>query len=49
MLFIILAIDLLEKMLVLDPEKRITVNEALAHPYLTPLHDPDDEVIINNH
>ncbi|XP_076900667.1 mitogen-activated protein kinase 3-like [Bidens hawaiensis] len=29
-----LAIDLVEKMLTFDPAKRITVEEALAHPYL---------------
>jgi p38 MAP kinase len=37
------AIDLLEKMLVFDPRKRITATEALAHPYLSPYHDPSDE------
>lgn len=37
------AIDMIERMLVLDPEKRLTVDEALAHPYLAPLHDPEDE------
>ncbi|RWW30922.1 hypothetical protein GW17_00004471 [Ensete ventricosum] len=37
------AIDLLEKMLVFDPSKRITVNEALQHPYLASLHDINDE------
>ncbi|KAF1325655.1 Cmgc/mapk protein kinase, partial [Globisporangium splendens] len=30
----LLAIDLLEKLLVYDPEKRITAKEALHHPYL---------------
>jgi len=39
------AIDLIEKMLRLDPEKRITVDDALAHPYLAQLHDPDDEPV----
>eukprot|EP01018_Ginkgo_biloba_P008431 Gb_29783 [translate_table: standard] len=34
-----LAIDLLDKMLVFDPRKRITVIEALEHPYLEVLHD----------
>jgi mitogen-activated protein kinase 1/3 len=39
------AIDLLRKMLTYDPEERITVNDALAHPYLNQLHFPDDEPI----
>ncbi|XP_036806709.1 mitogen-activated protein kinase 14A isoform X2 [Oncorhynchus mykiss] len=37
------AVDLLEKMLVLDTDKRITASEALAHPYFSQYHDPDDE------
>ena len=39
------AIDLLEKMLVFDPRKRIRAGEALAHPYLAPYHDPTDEPV----
>jgi p38 MAP kinase len=42
------AIDLLEKMLVFDPKKRITAAEALAHPYLSPYHDPDDEPVTDS-
>ena len=38
-----LAIDLLKKFLIFDPEKRITVEEALAHPYLADLHLEEDE------
>jgi mitogen-activated protein kinase 1/3 len=38
-----LAIDLLGKMLEFHPERRITVEEALAHPYLASLHDPTVE------
>uniref|UniRef100_A0A674ECN8 mitogen-activated protein kinase n=1 Tax=Salmo trutta TaxID=8032 RepID=A0A674ECN8_SALTR len=37
------AVDLLEKMLVLDTDERITAAEALAHPYFSQYHDPDDE------
>ncbi|RUS13784.1 mitogen-activated protein kinase HOG1 [Endogone sp. FLAS-F59071] len=39
----VIAIDLLEKMLVFDPKRRITATEALAHSYLAPYHDPTDE------
>ena len=35
-----LAVDLLQRMLIFDPSKRITVMEALHHPYLSSLYDP---------
>ncbi|RVE70454.1 hypothetical protein OJAV_G00064820 [Oryzias javanicus] len=38
-----LAVDLLEKMLVLDTDRRITAAEALEHSYFAQYHDPDDE------
>ncbi|KAJ1660658.1 mitogen activated protein kinase [Dispira simplex] len=37
------ALDLLERLLAFDPAKRITVEEALQHPYLEAYHEPDDE------
>ncbi|CAI0545355.1 unnamed protein product [Linum tenue] len=40
-----LAMDLVDKMLTFDPTRRITVEEALAHPYLERLHDIADEPV----
>ncbi|KAF3636866.1 Mitogen-activated protein kinase -like protein NTF4 [Capsicum annuum] len=40
-----LAIELVDKMLTLNPTGRITVEEALAHPYLAKLHDAADEPV----
>lgn len=37
------GLDLLERMLALDPQERITVDEALKHPYLKIWNDPTDE------
>lgn len=34
-----LAIDLLERLLQFDPNRRLTVHEALKHPWLAQLHD----------
>ncbi|XP_010556563.1 PREDICTED: mitogen-activated protein kinase 4 [Tarenaya hassleriana] len=39
------AVNLLERMLVFDPSRRITVDEALCHPYLAPLHDINEEPV----
>ena len=39
------ALDLLERMLTFDPRERITVDEALVHPYLSVWHDPADEPV----
>ena len=38
-----LAIDLMTKMLAFNPKKRISVDEALRHPYLKDLHNPASE------
>lgn len=39
------ALDLLAAMLRFDPRDRITVTQALEHPYLDKYHDQDDEPI----
>merc|ERR1719317_1666407 len=38
------ALDLLKGMLQVDPTKRISVVDALAHPYFAELHDPAKEL-----
>ncbi|CAB3361108.1 mitogen-activated protein kinase p38a-like isoform X2 [Cloeon dipterum] len=40
-----LAVDLIEKMLELDADKRINAEQALAHPYLSQYADPSDEPV----
>lgn len=42
------ALDLLGSMLTFNPMKRISVEEALAHPYLEQYYDPTDEVQTEN-
>ena len=37
------ALDLLDKLLQFSPAKRLTAEQALAHPYMAELHDPEDE------
>lgn len=39
------AVDLLEKMLKLDEDLRLSAEGALRHPYLAKYHDPEDEPI----
>ena len=52
------ARDLLSKMLIIDPAKRISVDEALQHPYINVWYDPAEveavsrplaELCIDNH
>ncbi len=37
------ATDLLRKMLLYDPEERISIEDSLTHPYMADLHYPPDE------
>ncbi|XP_055354535.1 mitogen-activated protein kinase 1-like [Paramacrobiotus metropolitanus] len=39
------ALDLLEQMLAFNPSKRVTVEDALKHPYLELYYDPMDEPV----
>jgi len=39
------AIELLERMLVFDPRKRVRAGDALADQYLSLYHDPTDEPV----
>jgi len=40
------AIDLLRKLMMFNPEKRITAEEALAHPYLAQFHNETEETVL---
>lgn len=42
------AYDLLSRLLIFDAEKRISVDEALRHPYFEDLHDSEDEPAAEN-
>ncbi|KAL4788636.1 kinase-like domain-containing protein [Aspergillus varians] len=37
------AINLIEQLLVYDPDRRISAEQALKHPFMAPYHDPTDE------
>ena len=39
------ALDLLDKMLVFNPQKRWTVRQCLAHPYFNGLHNTEEEPV----
>lgn len=43
-----LALDLIDKMLTVNPSKRISAAEALKHPYLESLHDESDEPVFES-
>lgn len=39
------CLDLLKKLLQIDPFVRVTSEQALEHPYFSKLHDPNDEPV----
>jgi mitogen-activated protein kinase 15 len=39
------AMDLLRKLLTFNPDKRLTVQQALEHPYVGQFHNPAEEII----
>eukprot|EP00794_Sanderia_malayensis_P004816 gene4816-5447_t len=40
------AVDLLKRFLQFNPEKRLTAEEALSHPYVAKFHKPADETFL---
>ncbi len=44
-----LGIDLLERLLQMNPRSRLTAEQALSHPYFSRLHDPNDELSAGCH
>ena len=38
------AVSLVEALLDWDPDRRLTAEQALEHPFVAPHHDPEDEV-----
>ncbi|KAF6752971.1 kinase-like domain-containing protein [Ephemerocybe angulata] len=43
------ALDVMAKMLAFDPEDRVTVFQALEHPWLAAYHDESDEPVCTEH
>jgi len=41
------AMDLVKKLLIFHPEKRISVDDALLHPFMETLHNAEDEPSAN--
>ena len=41
------GLSMMQKLLVFNPDKRLTVEEALRHPYVSQFHNPNDEPSLN--
>ena len=37
------ALDLISKLITYDPDERLTAKEALQHPFLAEIYDPEDD------
>ena len=38
------TLDFLSKLLTFNPDKRMTVEDALSHPYMSEFHNPNEEI-----
>jgi p38 MAP kinase len=47
-ILILIAVDLLEKMLNLDPQKRIAAADAITHPYVLTYQDSEDPSLFSS-
>ena len=43
-----ISLDLLTKLIVLDPARRISMKEALRHPYFNELSEAEKSVFVRN-
>lgn len=41
------AIDLLKRLLHFNPDKRLTAEQALSHPYVAKFHNPEEEISLD--
>jgi len=42
------ALDLIKHLLVFNPNKRLSVEQALKHPYVSQFHSPEEEITCKN-